>query len=281
MSLVDVLTLPVWEVIIITMFDRSIDRDPANPLLEISGLTVSYGGAVVIADISFEVERNTICGLIGPNGAGKTTLFDTISGLVRPTDGSISLDGMPLVGLPSHRVAEIGISRTFQNVLLLPDLTVRENVVFGAAAQRSFGMGRALLGLGRLKERQDLAEADSLLEALGLASVADAHPDSLPFGTLKRIELARAVMARPTLLMLDEPANGLSADEVSELATTLERLKDQYSLTILLVEHHMGLVQRLAQHAVVLDSGRLIAEGSPQWVCEQPQVIEAYLGTAA
>jgi branched-chain amino acid transport system ATP-binding protein len=251
-----------------------------SQVLEVSDLQVRFGGVVAIDDVSFAVERGEVCGLIGPNGAGKTTVFNCISRLVTPSRGDVLLDGESLLRHRPHAIAELGIARTFQQLGLLPDESVLDNVLLGAREQRSASSIAALRPRPALESRlRD--EAAALLELLQLDGVSRAVPGELPIGTLKRVELARALMALPTLILLDEPANGLSHGEVDELGDLLLDLRRRFDLTLLLVEHHMGLVTRVADRAVVLDFGRVIASGPPREVCGDPVVVEAYLGTVA
>lgn len=251
--------------------------------LRVHSVSISFGGVVALRDVSFTVQPGQTCGLIGPNGAGKTTLFNCVSGFVRPQQGRIEVAGTDLLGLPTHRVVGAGVARTFQNLGLVAELDVLQNVLLGAHPRARVGFVRSAVGRmlpatrrvdGRLR-----AEAVELIDRLGLLPVAHTVCGDLPFGTLKRVELARALMTRPRVLMLDEPANGLTHGEVSELATVLEELKREYDLTLLLVEHHMGLVMRISDVVVVLDSGRIIAAGPPDEVRNNPAVIAAYLGT--
>jgi branched-chain amino acid transport system ATP-binding protein len=253
------------------------------PLLQVEELRVEFGGIVALSDLSFSVEHGQICALIGPNGAGKTTLFNCVSRLYQATAGSIRFDGRDLTRMPPHRIARLGIARTFQNLALFPAMTVLENVMTGAHAQGRAGALQQSLWSPRAfsDERSLRDEAHELLSRLQLDQYADRHAAALPYGTLKRIEIARALAARPRLLMLDEPAAGLTHSEVDELGDTIRALRDEFELTVLLVEHHMAMVMSISDHVVVLDFGSKIAEGAPVEIRDNPLVIEAYLGTAS
>ncbi|MFC9895356.1 ABC transporter ATP-binding protein [Nocardia sp. NPDC127579] len=252
-------------------------------MLDISRLTLRFGGITALTDVGFQVAPGELVGLIGPNGAGKTSLFNCLTRRYTPEDGTITFRGADLLTARPHTLAELGIGRTFQNLGLFPRMSVRDNVLVGAHHRGRTGFGAAGLHLPRVRseERTLRAEADALLARLDLADVADRPASGLPFGTLKRIELARALAVRPRLLLLDEPVNGLSHGEVGEFAALVRALRAELDLTVIVVEHHMGFVMGLCDRVVCLDFGRVIAAGTPQQVREHPEVIAAYLGTAA
>ena len=252
-------------------------------LLDVDNVSVRFGGVRALTNVGLRLRRGEICGLIGPNGAGKTTLFNSITRLNNIAEGTISLAGRRIDGLPPRRIIASGIARTFQNLGLYPTLTVMENVLLGARHLFPAVVLSPLFRPWRSWAREVEARnwCRSILSDLDLEAVGEVRADTLSYGTLKRVEIARALAARPLLLLLDEPAGGLTHAEVAEFGEMVARLRDSYALTVLLVEHHMGLVMSLCSRLVVLHLGRNLAEGPPAAIRANEAVVDAYLGKAA
>jgi branched-chain amino acid transport system ATP-binding protein len=249
-------------------------------LLEITGLFHHFGGLAAVTDFSLEVEEGELAGLIGPNGAGKTTVFNLITGVFQVRQGQITFRGQDLTRRPSHLISARGIARTFQNIRLFKDLSVLDNVRLGAFAQHRYRLFDAVARTGnfRLEEERQRQRALELLERFNLLPYTDAPARNLPYGEQRRVEMARALISDPKLLLLDEPAAGMNQSEAQDLVRLIREIKEDFSLTIILIEHQMRVVLNLCQWVKVLDFGEIIASGPPREIQHHPAVLEAYLG---
>jgi branched-chain amino acid transport system ATP-binding protein len=263
------------------MAPRAAPRADAAPLIEVRDVSVRFGGIVALDRVSFTIAEKDLLGLIGPNGAGKTTLFNCFSRLYTPTSGDILFQGRSILDRPPHRIADMGIGRTFQNLALFRTMSVLDNVRVGShpLGRTDFFSNAVKLPWTRREEDELAGIAWELIDFLDLGSVAHRRVADLPFGLQKRVELARALAVRPKLLLLDEPAGGLNHTEIHGLGELIRRIRDERDVTILLVEHHMSMVMSICDTVVALDFGRKIAEGTPAQVQSNDDVIRAYLGT--
>ena len=249
-------------------------------MLEVTSLGISFGGLRAVDELSMKIEKGGLVGLIGPNGAGKTTVFNMLTGVYRPTDGGIRLDGQNLIGKKPHDICKLGVARTFQNIRLFSKLTVLDNVKTGLHNQVTYTLAESLLHIGsyRKKERARDERAMELLRVFGLEGVADYQAANLPYGKQRKLEIARALATDPKLLLLDEPAAGMNPNETGELMETIELVRKKFGVTVLLIEHDMKLVSGICEYLYVLNFGRLLAEGTPAEVLQNPEVVTAYLG---
>lgn len=249
-------------------------------ILDINSLTIIFGGITSVDNVSLSVRRGSITSVIGPNGAGKTTLFNMISGIYKPTTGSILFDGHEIVGKKQHEISKQGIARTFQNIRLYEGLSVLENVQTVLDAREEYGIFPAILRFPgtRRADRKNIKTCEEYLDLVGLSEFRDEKPSSLPYGLQRKLEIARALAASPKLLLLDEPAAGLNTVEVNELIDLIGKIKQSFDLTVLLIEHRLQLVYTLSEKVYVLSFGRLLAEGTPEHIQNDEKVIAAYMG---
>ena len=257
--------------------ERDMDK---RPVLDVRGLGIDFGGLTAVDDFNLMIGRNEITGLIGPNGAGKTTVFNLLTNVYQPSRGSILLDGVPTAGKKTYQVNRMGVARTFQNIRLFKDLTVIDNVKVGLHQSMNYHLPEALLRLPSYwkQEKKTTDEAIELLNIFHMSDLAGKQAGSLPYGAQRRLEIIRALATRPKLLLLDEPAAGMNPSETAELMEVIRRIRDEFDIAILLIEHDMNLVMGICEGIAVLNFGRVIAKGTPDEIRNNPQVIEAYLG---
>jgi branched-chain amino acid transport system ATP-binding protein len=249
-------------------------------LLEVRDLSKSFGGVQAVKNVSLSVDKNQIVSIIGPNGAGKTTVFNLITGIYKADSGTVLFNEQDIVGLPQHEISKLGISRNFQNIRLFAGLSVLENVMTALDATSDYGLCSAILSLPskRRREKESKEKALSILEFVGLDKFKDEHPKNLPYGLQRRVELARAIVSEPKLLLLDEPAAGLNPSEVTEFISLVSDLRNKYHFGILIIEHRMQVINELSEYIYVLNFGNLLAKGVPDEIVNNPEVVKAYIG---
>jgi len=250
------------------------------PLLKIFGLTQRFGGLQALSDFSFQMEEFQLVGLIGPNGAGKTTVFNIVSGFYKPTEGGVVFDHKPINGMKPHQITALGMARTFQNIRLWNNMTVLDNLRLAGYAWLGYGFWNAIMRTKRYKQSERNIEnhAREILEMMELTDYAEEFPRNLPYGLQRRVELARALVSKPRLLLLDEPAAGLNSADVEDLIRHIRWIHEKFKLSIWMIEHQMKVVMNLCQHITVIDFGCVIASGTPEEIRNNPSVIKAYLG---
>ncbi len=256
------------------------DQTESAAVLEIRNLTQNFGGLRAVSDFSIKLMQGELCGLIGPNGAGKSTVFNLVSGFYQPSAGSILIDGVPTAGLKPHKVTALGVARTFQNIRLWNDMTVLDNIRVAQHYRLGYGFFHSVVRSRRFMEREaEIArEAAELLEVFHLTQYANELPKNLPYGTQRKLEIARALSIHPKLLLLDEPAAGLNSSDIQELIQLIRWIHERFTVTIWMIEHQMDVIMQLCTRIKVIDFGETIAEGTPDEISHHPAVIRAYLG---